>query len=113
MRQRLFALRLCVRIVCWLPAALPKFSWLGGQKTTLLVPKDWTPERTLHSKAPTASVYPQTGAVLFGRATLKFFWPPLKPKTTLLIFLSPPKGGVRVPDGPGPETGTGRVRCRS
>jgi len=29
--------------------------------------------------------------------SLKFFWPPLKPKTTLLIFLSPPKGGVRVP----------------
>jgi len=49
---------------CWLvagPAALPKLSWLGraSQKTTLLVPKDWTPERTLHSKAPTASVYPR------------------------------------------------------
>ena len=43
----------------------------------------------------------------------KFFAAPLKPNPVFLIFLSPPYGGVRVPDGPGLETGTGRVRCRS
>ena len=47
------------------------------------------------------------------RKPQKFFATPLKPNPVFLIFLSPPYGGVRVPDGPGPETGTGRVRCRS
>ena len=35
----------------------------------------------------------------------KFFCPLLKPKTTLLIFLALPNGGVRAPRGPGPGDG--------
>jgi hypothetical protein len=53
------------------------------------------------------------GETVSNRALAKFFWRLLKPKSVLLIFLSPPNGGARVPRGPGQETGTGRVRCRS
>jgi hypothetical protein len=46
-------------------------------------------------------------------AQTKFFWPLLKPKTALLIFLSPPEVAFGCLMGPDQETGTGRVRCRS
>jgi hypothetical protein len=54
-------------------------------------PKGLDTRADVHSKAPTASVYPQTGAVLFGRVP-KIFLAPLETKNDFANFFVATEG---------------------
>ena len=89
-------------------AARPSTAPASNSRSSAAGSRCTSPEPSSPSRRPALSCSPDEQ-----RKPQKFFAAPLKPNPVFLIFLSPPYGGVRAPDGPGLETGTGRVRCRS